>query len=72
MLTTKANDCRVMASDLAICAWTGREEVVLKTGDTQVFDPFAVTLVFKNYDGQWKVTYSHESATLTTTQAAKK
>lgn len=71
-ITTKADDCSVMTPELAICAWTGTEEVTLKAGDKVTWDPFAVTLVFKKVDGQWKVIYSHESGTIATQKAAKK
>ena len=71
-ITTKSHDCSVMTPELAICAWTGTEEVVLKAGDTVTYAPFAVTLVYKKFDDQWKVTYSHESGTVTTKKAAKK
>lgn len=71
-ITTKSDDCNVLAPDLALCAWTGSEEVVLKAGDTVDFAPFAVSLLYKKLDGQWKVTYSHESGTMATKKTAKK
>ncbi len=71
-ITTKEDDCRVMTPELALCAWTGSEEVTMKTGDKMTYNPFGVTLVFKKIGGQWKVAYSHESGTVTTQKAAKK
>jgi ketosteroid isomerase-like protein len=72
VVTTKGDDCRVMAADLALCTWTGSEAVTLKAGGSMTYDPFAVTLVMKSIAGQWKVMYSHESGTLKTEPAAKK
>lgn len=71
-ITTKDNECRVMAVDLAICTWTGTEEATMKAGGKLTYAPFAGTFVMKPIAGQWKLVYGHESGTLKTEPAAKK
>ena len=65
-------DFTVMTKDLVVCAWLGKEEVNLKSGEKITIDPFGVTLVFKEIAGQWKVIYIHESGTTVTQKAVKK
>lgn len=71
-ITTIREDFTVMTKDIVICAWVGKEDVTLKSGDRATYDPFGVTLVYKNIGGQWKVIYSHESGTVVTQKAGKK
>ena len=71
LIKTKVVDCKVQTSDLAICAWQGDQVTTMKNGDKLTFGPDAVTLIFKRVGGAWKVIYSHESATIATTPAAK-
>jgi len=65
-------DYKVMTKDLVICAWVGKEDVSLKSGDKVLYDPIAETLIFGKIADQWKVIYNHESATFTTQKAGKK
>ncbi len=62
----------VLSKDIVLCAWLGRQEVGLKSGDKMTTDPFGVTFIFKNLAGQWKVVYCHESGTYATEKAGKK
>ncbi len=62
----------VMTKDLVVCAWLGRQELTLKSGDKITTDPFGVTFLFKNIAGQWKVIYCHESGTYVTQKAETK
>jgi len=71
ILTTR-EDFIVVTKDIVIDAWIGKSEAVLKSGDKMVFDPDGVTQVFQRIAGQWKVIYSHESATIVTQKAGKK
>jgi ketosteroid isomerase-like protein len=71
MSTTRA-DFKVLTQDIVICAWRGKGEVTLKAGTKMSYDPDALTLVFRNIDGKWKIVYSHESATIVTEKVRKK
>jgi len=70
-LTVRA-DFTVLARDLVLCAWLGKGSIVLKSGGKAVYDPYAVTFVFKQIDGQWKVIHYHDSGTYKSEKAAKK
>ena len=71
-ISTVREDFTVLSKDLAICAWAGKEEVTLKSGDKVLYDPDATTLIFRKIADQWKAIYSHESATIVTQKADKK
>ena len=70
--STVRADFTVLAKDLVLCAWLGKGIIRLKSGDKNVFDPYAVTFVFKLIDGQWKVIHYHDSGTYKTENAGKK
>ena len=59
--TATHQDFIFLTKDVVICAWDGKDEMVLKSGDKITYDPHAVSLVFKKIAGQWKVIYSHDS-----------
>lgn len=65
-------DFYVLSKDAVMYAWFGKSEFTLKSGDKIMFDPDALTFVFKKVGGQWKIIYIHESATITTQKAGKK
>ena len=71
MTTTRA-DFSVLTKDIAVCTWFGKGTVTFKSGDIMTYGPDALTLIFRNFDGKWKITYSHESATIVTKKANKK
>jgi hypothetical protein len=60
-LSTSSELVTVLGKDAAICAWEGNDETILKSGDKILYDPHAITFVLKRIEGQWKVTYTHES-----------
>ena len=59
--TTLRQDFWVVTKDVVISAWVIKEESVMKSGDTLVYDPHPYTLVFRRMAGQWKVVWSHDS-----------
>lgn len=65
-------DIIVMTKDIAIDAWSGKTEAVLKSGEKMVFDPDGVTQIFQRIAGRWKVIYQQESATIVTQKAGNK
>jgi hypothetical protein len=69
---TTRQDFTFLTKDIVLCAWDGKDETVMKSGDKITYDPIAYTLVFKKIAGQWKVIYSHESGIAITVKAGKK
>ena len=69
---TTRQDFTFLTKDIVICAWDGKDETVMKSGDKMAFDPHAYTMVFKKVSGQWKVIYSHDSGIAVTLEAGKK
>ena len=59
--TTTHQDLIYVTKEFVICAWDGKDETIMKSGDKITFDPHAYTMVFKKIAGQWKVIYSHDS-----------
>ena len=70
--TTTRQDFIFVTKDIVICAWDGKDETLLKSGDKITYDPHAYTMVFKKIAGQWKVIYSHDSGIPVTQRAGKK
>ncbi len=60
--TTTKNEFRFLPGNIVICAWLGKCDVTFKTGEQATIDSYAITFVFKKLDNQWKIIYSHESA----------
>ena len=71
-MSTSRADFSVLTKDIAVCTWIGKGVVTFKSGDIMTYGPDALTLIFRNFDGKWKITYSHESATIVTKKAGKK
>jgi len=67
--TTTRQDFIVLNKDLVLCAWDGKDETILKSGDKITYDPHAYTCVFKKIAGQWKVIYQHDSGIPVTKKA---
>jgi ketosteroid isomerase-like protein len=65
-------DFSVLTKDIAVCTWIGKGEVTFKSGDRMTYDPDALTLLFRNIDGKWKIACSHESATIVKDKVSKK
>ena len=70
--TTTRQDFIFVTKDIVICAWDGKDETILKSGDKITYDPHAYTMVFKKIAGQWKVIYQHDSGIAVTQKAGKK
>jgi hypothetical protein len=60
-LSTASEQVTVLGRDMAICAWEGNDETIMTSSDKIIFDPHAITFVLRKIEGQWKVTYTHES-----------
>ena len=60
-LITTREQFTVLARDVVICAWEGKDETTMKSGDKLIYDPHAITFVFRKIDDHWRVTYTHES-----------
>ena len=71
-LTNVRQDFVVLSKDIVICAFLGKAEVTLKSGDKVLFDPDAVMMVFKKIAGEWKIVSQQESATIVTQKAVEK
>lgn len=59
--TTTRQDFIVLSDDTVICAWDGKDETLLKSGERVTYDPHAYTMVFKKTAGQWKIIYQQDS-----------
>jgi hypothetical protein len=70
--TTTRQDFIFVTKDIVICAWDGKDETILKSGDKIAYDPHAYTMVFKKIAGQWKAIYSHDSGIPVTQKAGMK
>jgi hypothetical protein len=64
-------DFTVFSMESGMCTWIGKGEVALKSGDKLTYDPDALTMLFRNIDGKWKIVYSHESATIVKSKVGK-
>jgi uncharacterized protein (TIGR02246 family) len=60
--TTFKDEFRFISENTVLCAWTGKCDATYKTGERATIETYAFTFVFKKLDDQWKVVYSHESA----------
>ena len=70
--TTTSQDFIFLAKDIVLCAWDGKDDAILKSGDKITHDPHAYTMIFRNIAGQWKVIYFHDSGIPVTQKAATK
>ena len=48
-----------IAKDTVVCAWDGKNELFMKSGDKMTVDPSHYTFAFKKAEGQWKLFYHH-------------
>jgi uncharacterized protein (TIGR02246 family) len=69
--TPSRQDFMFLTKDIVVCAWDGKDEFVLKSGDKITYNPHAMTRVFKKIAGQWKVIYNHVSGIPVTEKAGK-
>jgi len=59
--TSTHQDFKILTKDIVICAWDGKDETVLKSGDKITYNPHTYTLIFKKIANRWRVIYSHDS-----------
>jgi ketosteroid isomerase-like protein len=71
-VTTHKMDYIVLGKDVAFCAWIGKVERVLKSGDKVTTDPQVYTDIYKKVGSQWKIIYEHGSGVPVTQKAGKK
>ena len=60
--TTTKLDVHFLTDTVLLCTWTGNSEIVVKSGEHFRTPAFAATLLFSKVNNEWKITYSHESA----------
>ena len=53
---------RFLSEDEVLYTWFGKNEVVLKNGDTLKNDSYIGTMLMKKIDGEWKITFAQETA----------
>lgn len=61
-VTTVRDEFRFLPGEIVICAWLGKFEMTLKTGERLRIDKFGITFVFSKIDNHWLVMYQHSSA----------
>jgi len=69
--TTVKDEFRFLSNDLVLYAWNGTCDMTLTTGAHSKIDSYAVTYVFRKIDNQWKIIFSHESASPAVEERAK-
>ena len=60
--TTTTLDVHFLTDNVVLCTWTGNSEIVLTSGERFRTPAFAATLLFSKVNNEWKIMYSHESA----------
>jgi hypothetical protein len=67
----QSEEFTVLTKEYVVCSFTGKSELTTNTGDKVIYNSYAATWIFRNMSGEWRIVYSHESATITTEKAAK-
>ncbi len=62
----------IVTKDQVVYFFTSNGQVIYKSGDGMNFDKDAQTFVYRKIDGNWKIVFMHESATITRQKAGKK
>jgi ketosteroid isomerase-like protein len=70
--TTVKDEFRFLPNNIVIYAVLFKCEMTLKTGERSKIDAFGVTAVFNKINNQWKIIYSHESASAPVQEKPKK
>lgn len=68
--TATRQNFMVVNKDMVVSAWVGKDESIMKSGDTVVYDPHVYTMIFKRIAGEWKIVWSHDSGMPVTHKAA--
>jgi hypothetical protein len=61
-VTAIKEEFKFLPGDFVLCAWQGKFEMTLKTGEQLKIDRFGVTFVFSKIENHWKVIYQHSSS----------
>jgi ketosteroid isomerase-like protein len=61
-----------ITKDTVVCAWDGKNELFMKSGDKMIAEPSHYTFAFKKIEGKWKLAYHHFSGTFAIQKADKK
>jgi ketosteroid isomerase-like protein len=61
-ISTIKEEFRFLPGNVVLCAWQGKFEMTLKTGEQLKIDRFGITFVFSKIDNLWKVVYQHSSS----------
>jgi|SRR3989339_418120 len=59
---TAKQDFHFLAENLVLCTWIGSSDIVLKSGEHFKIPAFATTLLLNKVNNEWKILYSHQSA----------
>jgi ketosteroid isomerase-like protein len=70
--TTVNDEFRFLPNNIVICAWLGTCEMTLKTGEYSKIEKYGVSMVFRKINNNWKIIYSHESASTPVQEKPKK
>jgi len=60
--TPVKNNFLFLSKNQVLYTWNGKAEIISKSGKQWKLEPYGVTLLFSRTNGQWKISYSHESA----------
>jgi hypothetical protein len=60
--TTTKVDFHFIGDKSVLCTWIGSSEIILKTGEHVRTPTLVSTLLFSRLSDEWKITYSHQSA----------
>jgi ketosteroid isomerase-like protein len=70
--TSYRQDFIVITKDTVVFTWDGKNELIMKSGDTMKVDPAHYTFACKKISDQWKLTYHHFSGTFLAQKAEQK
>ena len=70
--TRAKDDFLFLSKDLVLYAWNGKCDMTLRAGGNSRIDSYAVTYVFRKIGKEWKIIFSHESASPVLEQKPKK
>ena len=59
---SRVEDFRFLGDNLVLCTWIGSSAMVLKSGEHFKIPAFATTLLLSKVNNEWKIIYSHQSA----------
>ena len=60
--TTVNQEFRFLSESQVLLTWFGKSEVELKSGEKIKYESYIGTMLFSKENGEWKITYAHETA----------